>query len=576
MNVNVFGGLFGIFRGGGIVLALRKGNAVAGFMVGGVAVTAICGAVYGLAMGIGIDFDTAIKDAIKVPAVLLMSLFLSIPVFFLAYRLLGREESLGQVAVAALACILSCSLILGVAAPVVFLYGVASGFAPELLYVHIAIVDVALLLGIFILGNLVYQAFITDRQRLVVPNVVGVIMMVLVAVVSVNFFSPFLHPSPTFSEGTDRLLDSLGVGVNQKVENALRTASLSDRMQYHYRLSLPSEGTERDFTVVRAGENYQVTIRRLVRPGQPNLTDRRVWLVDGKAYADFSGQATEISRSEVAEFVDDALPARAFALKQAAEVSYRARLEDADGRRYYVARGATKDWQVAVFWDARTREVARLEVSDKTAPALVGTRVTDIQTSTLTSASLQTSLVRAMEDIKNPSDPRFREAWETQVVIASLERPDTASFDYINSNEFFALRYPRNWKQQPWDAGHRSVAFEECAESRCGHMNVAVSSLERNKRLDDMLIELRNQLTSQTRNRDVTVRVETLRGTQVGVIEHTYDYFEGGRLLSTRRVQYWYPGRISRYSLTGEAPASDFESYRALFGSAAQSFEYLR
>lgn len=576
MNVNVFGGLFGIFRGGGIVQALRERDAVAGFMIGGVAVTAICGAVYGLAMGIGIDVDTAIKDAIKVPAVLLMSLFLSIPVFFLAYRLLGREESLGQVAVVALACVLSCSLILGVAAPVVFLYGVASGFAPELLYVHIALVDVALLLGIFILGNLVYQAFITDRQRLVVPNVVGVIMMVLVAVVSVNFFAPFLQPSPTFSEGTDRLLDSLGVGVNQKVENALRTASLSDRMEYHYRLSLPSEGTERDFTVIRAGENYQITIRRLVRPGQPNLTDRRVWLVDGKAYSDFSGQATEISRSDVAEFVDDALPVRAFALKQAAEVSYRARLEDADGRRYYVARGTTKDWQVAVFLDARTREVTRLEVSDRTAPALVGTRVTDIQTSTLTSASLQSSLVRAMEDIKNPSDPRFREAWETQVVIASLERPDSATFDYINSNEFFALRYPRNWKQQPWDAGHRSVAFEECAESRCGHMNVEVSGMERNKRLDDMLIELRNQLTSQTRNRDVTVRVETLWGNQVGVIEHTYDYFEGGRLLSTRQVQYWHLGRISRYSLTGEAPASDFEKYRAVFGSAAQSFEYLR
>lgn len=574
--MNVFGALFGIFGGKGLVQTLQENRPVAGFVTAGLVLTALCGGVYGLAMGIGIDVETAAKDAAKVATVLLLSFFLSLPVFFLAYRLLGRSEGFGQIAAVALAGLTSCALLLGVAAPVVFLYGVASGFAPELLYIHIALVDVAVLLGAFVLGNLAYHAFATERQRLVVPNVVGVLMMLLVAGVSVNFFRPFLEPSATFSSGSDRLLDSLGVGVAEKVQLALRVAALSDRVEYRYRVALPGEGIERDFTVVRAGENYQIAIRRLLRPGQPPVTDRRIWLVEGKTFSDFGGQATEVTRSELSDFLDSALPAQAFAPRELAEVSFRARLEDVEGRRSYVARGGTKDKQVTAYLDPKRQELLQMEITDKAAPGLVGMRISDIRSTSLTSASLQSSLARAMENIQNPSDPRFREAWETQVVVSSLERPDATSFDYINPSEYFALRYPRTWQQQPWNPGRRTLTFVECPEARCARMTVEVGGLERNKRLEDLLLELRNQLQAQPRNHDVAVRLDTFRGSQVGVVEYTYDYFEGGRLLTDHQVQYWYLGRVARYALTATAPATDFESYRTIFGSAAQSFEWLR
>lgn len=574
--MNVFGALFGIFRGKGLAESIREGRPMAGFVIFGMVAAALSGGVYGLAMGIGIDVDTALKDAIKIAVVLLLSFTLSLPVFFLSYRLLGRDESFGQVAAVALAGVLSCAMVLGVAAPVVFLYGVASGFAPELLYVHVALVDVAALLGIFLLGNLAYHAFPTNRQGLVVPNVIGVFMVVLVAVVSVSFFRPFLQPSSTFSTGTDRLLDSMGIGVKEKVTRALRSAVLTDRIEYHYRLVLPEEGTERDFTVVRAGENYQLTIRRLARLGQPTLADRRVWLVEGKAYSDFGGQAIELPRKELSDFLEDALPSKAFAPPEQGQVSYRARLEEVEGKRYYVARGSMRDQQVTVLLNPDNRELVQLEITPKAAPALVGLRISNIRSGTLTSVSLQASLARAMESIQNPSDPRFREAWETQVVVASLERPDPTSFDYINPTEYFALRYPRSWQQEPWDAGRRSVSFVECPESRCARMTVEVGGLERNKSLQDLLIELRNKLMDQPRNHNVTVSVDTVRGTQIGVVDYSYDYFEGGRLVTAHQIQYWYLGRVARYSLTATAAVEDFEKYHGVFGSAAQSFEYLR
>ena len=574
--MNVFSALFGIFRSGGLAEALHEGKPVGGFIIAGLGLTLICGATYGAAMGIGIDLETALKDAVKIAAVLVLSYVLALPVFLLAYRLLGREEPAGQIAATALAGVLSSALVLGVAAPVIFLYGVASGFAPELLYVHVALVDVAALLGVFMLGNLAHRAFSADRQRLIIPNVMGVIMIALVVVVSVNFFAPFLQPHPTFSEGTDRLFDSLGIGVAAKVERALRSASLTDRIEYRYQFRSPAEGQERDFTVIRTGDNYQITVRRLVRPGQPPVNDRRIWLLDGKAFTDTSGQVAEISRAELGGFLDEALPEKAFVLGAAAPLQFRARMEQLDGQRAYVARASITEQQVVVQMDARSQALVSFSVEDPAAPDLAGIRISSIRTSSLTSTSLQASLTRAMESIQNPSDPRFREAWETQMVVASLERPDPTSFDYINGAEYFTLRYLRVWQQLPWNASLRSVTFAACPNPGCARMTVEVSGLDRNKRLEDLLFDLRNQLTAQPRNRDVAVRIETLKGVQVGIVEHTFDFFEGGVLKTNREVQYWFNGRVNRYAITGMAPAEAFDGAKPVFASAAQSFEYLR
>ncbi len=474
--MNVFEAMFGIFRGKGLASSLSEGRSVLGFWLGGLVLTALAGAVYGIAMGIGIDSGTGIKDAVKVAAILLMSYFLSLPVFFLAYRLLGRGEGFGQIAAVALAGVLATAVVMAVASPVIFLYGVASGSSAGLLYIHVALMDVAALLGVFILGNLVYRAFPEDKQGLVVPNAVGVIMMALVAVVSISFFRPFLEPLSSFSVGTDRLKDSLGIGVADKVQKALNLAAQSNRMEYRYQLVRAETSSERDITVVRVGDNYHLSVHRLARPGQPIVTDRMVMVLNSKTYSDFSGQMREAPRDEVSDFLEDSLPPKVF--DHIEGIEYRARIEDKEGRGYYMARGINKGLEVKVFLaleDERLQEINMEELGPSGSSRLVVSSVTSVF---LPGDSLNSALAREVSSIQNTSDPRLRASWGAQAAAAFLEKPSSEDFPYISSAEYFVVSYPRGWSVRPWDPGRRNVTFSECPEANCARMVVEVGGLE--------------------------------------------------------------------------------------------------
>jgi len=573
--VNVFGALFGIFRDGGLVETLREGRPLKGFLVVGTLLVTICGALYGGAMGIGVDIDTAAKDAVKVAATLSLAYLLALPVFLLGYRLLGRQEAAGPIAATVLSGVLSSSLLMGVAAPVMFFYGLSAGGRSDLLYVHVALIDVAALLGVFIMGNLAYRAFTDDRQRLIIPNVAGVIMMGLTVAVAVSFFQPFLRPAPTFSSGTDRLLDSLGIGVPDRVARALRAAALTDRIEYRVQVRQPERGSEADVSVIRAGDNYQLTVRRFSKAGQAPVSDKRIWILDGKTYNDFGGQAVEAKADEVKDILDMALPGAAFALTDAQQLPFRARAEESAVGIATYASARTGDREIEVRISPQGQTVSFSDRSPDN-PNLVGRLVSDVRATNLTGATLQSSLANAMEVIRDPNDPKFRQAWETQMVVASLERPDPNYFDYLNSGEYVALRYPRGWIQRPWDVAQRSVTFQECPEAACARMALQVSALDRNKRLDEVLFEQRNSLSAQTSNRDINVRIETYRGAQVGVVEYVRDYFEGGSLRSDRTLSYWYFGRVARYNLTATAPAANFDKVRPIFASVGQNLDYLR
>ena len=78
-----------------------------------------------------------------------------------------------------LTLVVTVAVVLAVTAPVVFLLSVLAGFSPQAIYIHIVIVDVALLVGIYVAGTLVFHAFLAERSRLIVPNVVGFSMMPL-------------------------------------------------------------------------------------------------------------------------------------------------------------------------------------------------------------------------------------------------------------------------------------------------------------------------------------------------------------------------------------------------------------
>ncbi|GEM_PF-6225865 len=91
-----------------------------------------------------------------------------------------------------------------------------------------------------------------------------------------------------------------------------------------------------------------------------------------------------------------------------------------------------------------------------------------------------------------------------------------------------------------------------------------------------MLNDLREGLRSNSGNRDITARTESMKGLQVGVVEYNYDTSEGGNIQIIHRIQYLYVGRTAKYSVIGIAPIERFEDYRAVFGRGAESFDYLR
>jgi len=204
--MNILPSFFGIFRQRGLVSTLKENGSLTSFFIISILISITGGSLYGFAMGVGLGSDTAIKDAIKTALIIALGNAFSIPIFWVAYRLLGREERFYQVASVPMTATVTVSIILAVTSPVIFMLVVPTGFNPNVVYIHIVIVDITLLVGLYLSGMLIYHGF-GEHQRLIIPNVVGFLMMAISLVVLMSFLSPFLEPRTTFSVGADRLKD---------------------------------------------------------------------------------------------------------------------------------------------------------------------------------------------------------------------------------------------------------------------------------------------------------------------------------------------------------------------------------
>jgi len=245
------------------------------------------GLLYGFAMGIGLGLKTAIKDAIKVGLIIALRLLMAFPIFWLAYRLLGREERLAQVAAIPLTFVTTAAVVLAATAPVLFLLSLLAGVSAEAVYIHVVIVDLALLVGLYLAGTLVYHGFALERSRLIIPNVMGFLMLAVILVVLMLFFGPFLALRPTFSAGTDLLKDLLGIGVGEKAAKALAAAATADRVAYRFQTTNQNGDIERDYALTRVGEDFLIDVRLHAVPGEASQTGRHIWLLDGEVFTDF-------------------------------------------------------------------------------------------------------------------------------------------------------------------------------------------------------------------------------------------------------------------------------------------------
>jgi hypothetical protein len=557
-GVNVFAALFGIFRQRGLVATLKDGQPLRGFIIAAVVVSVIAALLYGFAMGIGLGPETAVQDALKLGLVVALALLFGLPIFWLAFRLLGREERPAQIAAVPLTFVTTAAIVLAVSAPVVFLLSLLAGFSPEAIYIHIVIVDLAALVGLYLAGTLVYHGFTAERSRLIVPNVVSFLMLGVILVVVTLFFAPFLALSPTFSVGTDLLKDRLGIGVGQKAANALNAAGAAESVTYRFQVTNQNGDLERDDTVTRAGDDYLVVVHRNAAPGETPLTERHIWLLGGTVYTDFDGgRVATASRPALSSLLDPALPPAAFKLPDAlAAASWRGY----DQNGVFTAVGTARSQEQArLNLDAQSLRLTGLTLGSASAGHSAETRVTDLAASNLDAAGLRASLNQA-------------------IVLGSVDHSDATLQDYAQPEAVFVVRFPRTWRAGNWDAGQRQIAFtQDCGlADGCPALTVSVFDLEANKGAAQYAADLADSLGRQPQYRAITATQRSLGGAPVSVVEYVFDRPVKGQIVTTRHSEYIFVGSLNRAHLDFSAPEAQFEANRALFEAMAAQFTYLK
>jgi hypothetical protein len=557
-GMNVFAALFGIFRQRGLVASLKEGRPLGGFTAAAVVVSVLGGVLYGFAMGIGLGPETALQDALKLGLIITLGLLFGLPIFWLAFRLLGREERPAQIAAVPLTFVTTAAIVLAVSAPVVFLLSLLAGFSPEGIYIHIVLVDLAALVGLYLAGTLVYHGFIAERSRLIVPNVLSFLMLAVILVVLTLFFGPFLALSPTFSVGTDLLKDRLGIGVAQKAANALSEAGVAENITYRFQVTNQNGDLERDETVTRAGDDYLVVVHRYAVPGQTPQTERHIWVLGGMVFTDFdAGRVTQTNRPAVSSLLDPALPPAAFRLPDA--------LAGASWRGYeqsgvFTAVGtAPSQAQIRLSLDAQSLRLSGLTLGSAGTGRPAETRVSELGPASLDQAGVQSTLNQA-------------------IVLGSVDRTDASMQDYAQPETFFVVRFPRAWHAGSWDAAQRQIGFaQDCGQAEgCAGLKVTVYDLSPNTSAAQYAADLAASLTRQPQYRNITANQRSIGNAPVGVVEYLSDQTVKGQIVTTGHIEYIFVGSLNRVHLDFSAPEAQFEANRALFEAMAGQFTYLK
>ncbi len=554
--MNIFSALFGIFRQKGLVTTIQEGRSLSGFILAATLVSLAGSLLYGFAMGIGLGIDTAVKDAIKVGLIAVLGMLLAMPVFWVAYRLLGRDERFGQVAAVPLTLVATVSIILAITAPVVFLLSVLAGVSPEAVYIHVIIVDLAMLVGLYVAGTLISHGF-ADRHRLIIPNVIGFLMLGVIFVVLLSFLGPFLAPHPTFSVGTDRLRDGLGIGVAQKVDQALTAAISAERLRYNFQTTNENGDLIRDYTVTRVGDDFSIEIHTHAVPGDVFRSGNRVWILSGEVLTDFdSGRVAQASMEEVAALLGPAFPAEAFSLPpDYGSASWRG----VAGSGIFTATGTLPaSEQALVQMEAATDRITGLTLGGAGGGPHAERRIREIQLPEEGREDLQASLNQA-------------------IVLGSVDRSNASMQEYVQEESFFVVRFPRSWRAGPWLPTERTVNItENCgAGDDCADLAVAVYELKEATGTQQYAEELAGSLRLQPEFREISVRTQIVEEQVAGVVEYLADRTVRGEIETTRHIEYILVGQVSRYHLDFSAPEATFEQYRGLFEEMLMFFAFL-
>jgi len=555
--MNIFSSLFGIFRQRGLVATIKEGKSLAGFSISAILVSILGGALYGLAMGAGLGMETALKDMVKMGLIMVLGLLISIPIFWIAYRLLGREEKFSQVAAIPLTLGATVSILLAVTSPVVFMLSVLTGFSPDAIYIHIVIVDLALIVGLYLAGTMIYHG-LSDHKRLVTPNVIGFLMIGVIIVVLMSFLSPFLSIQPTFSVGTDRLKDGLGIGVAEKASQALTAAISADRVSYRFQNRNENGDLIQNYLITRVGNNYLINVHLHAIPGEVFHNDRQIWVLDELFYTDFDdGRVNQTGREEISSILDPALPPHVFTLPtDFNNASWRAYQS---GSSYSVTGISPQMTQISLILEASTGRLFDFKMGSSDKSLHAETQITEIITATLDRDSLETSLSVA-------------------ILLGSVDRSDASMKDFVQDDTFFVLRYPSTWYAKAWSPSLQQIEFTiNCQDSDgCPNLIASVFDLSENKSPQQYAQDLEISLNLQPQYREIMFNTIVIGGQAVGIVDYLDDEIVKGKLVTKKHIVYIFVGQTYRYHLDFSAPEVDFETYRDLFKVMADQFSYFK
>jgi hypothetical protein len=164
------------------------------------------------------------------------------------------------------------------------------------------------------------------------------------------------------------------------------------------------------------------------------------------------------------------------------------------------------------------------------------------------------------------------------IVLGAVDRSDASMTEFVQADEFFVVRYPRNWRVGTWNPTQRQIDLTtSCTfEEGCSSLTISVFDLAEGKGPKQYAEDLGRSLGLQPEYRVINVNVISMGGRQVGTVEYLFDRTVKGNLVTIQHTEYIFEGQLSRFHLDFSAPAKQFETYRQLFAEIAGAFTYLR
>ncbi len=200
--------IFGILQKEGFVSRIKENRGLMTSFIVGVIAMLLFSSMYGFAMGISVSGNVAIKNTFKLPAIFLLTYLIGIAPFIVSFRFVGGRDSHLKLCIMILSGFITSSIILAATSPIVFLYTllkyVGGGLA------HIIIIDIAILLGVYIMSACFYHSLEMDRTKMILPIFVGTLLTILALYLLSQFFAPFMQ------ETTKEIVSQGVVSVNGK------------------------------------------------------------------------------------------------------------------------------------------------------------------------------------------------------------------------------------------------------------------------------------------------------------------------------------------------------------------------